>query len=383
MIYRQYDIKKIQKLIRLFPATAILGARQCGKTTLARQLGADHYFDLENPRDLSLLAHPQTTLENLNGLVVIDEIQRKPDLFPLLRYLIDHNPQTRYVILGSASRELIQQSSESLAGRIGHYQLGGLRLIDVGADNLRRLWVQGGMPRAYTLDSGDAGQWNANYITALLERDFPQLGIRVPSYTMRRFWMMLSHYHGQVVNYSELAKSFGISSHTAKKYIELLAGTFMVRQLQPWYVNIGKRVVKNPKLYIRDSGILHSLISIRCYEDILSYNRLGALWEGFALEQVGRSLELRDDELFYWRTHGGSEVDLFWQAHGKNWAVEFKYADAPDLSKSMTICLDDLQLEHLWVVYPGKDRYQLHDKVTVLPLADIGDEWRYPKNRED
>jgi predicted AAA+ superfamily ATPase len=377
MINRPYDSQKIKQLIALFPVTAIFGARQCGKTTLARQLGADSYFDFENPRDLKLLDNPQTMLETLTGLVVIDEVQRKPELFALLRYLVDTRPQTRYVILGSASRELIRQSSESLAGRIGHHWLGGLRLTDVGPENLIRMWVQGSLPRTYTLDGAESCLWTANYVTALLERDFPELGIRIPADTLRRFWMMLSHYHGQVINYSELARSFGVSVHTVNRYIELLAGTFMVRILKPWYVNIGKRLVKSPKIYIRDSGVLHHLLSIQSFTDILSHHRLGALWEGFALETVARSIDKRDDEIYFWRTHAGSEADLFWQADGKNWAAEFKYADAPSITKAMTIAIDDLQLAHLWVIYPGDKRYSLHPKITVLPLAQVGNEWNY------
>jgi hypothetical protein len=377
MLDRLYDLQRIQRLIELFPVTAILGPRQCGKTTLARQLRADAYFDLENPRDLMMLDNPQLTLESLSGLVIIDEIQRKPDLFPLLRYLVDTHPKTRYVILGSASGELIRQTSESLAGRIGHYYLGGLRLTDVGPDNMLRLWVQGSLPRPYVLEADDARLWTANYVTTLLERDFPQLGIRIPSDTLRRFWMMLSHYHGQILNLAELARSFGVSSHTVKRYIDLLTGTFMVRLVQPWSVNIGKRLVKNPKLYIRDSGILHHLLSIESFSDIVSHHRLGAMWEGFAMEAVTGSLNKRDDEVFFYRTHTGIETDLFWQAHGKNWAVEFKYADAPALTRSITTCIDDLNLEHVWIVYPGNKRYKLHKTISVMPLAEIGNEWKY------
>jgi hypothetical protein len=377
MIKRQYDIQKVRELIEIFPVTAILGARQCGKTTLAHKLHADAYFDLENPRDLKMLDNPQVMLESLSGRVVIDEVQRKPELFSLLRYLVDTHPQTRYIILGSASPELLRQSSESLAGRIGYYYLGGLRLNDVGLENMIRLWVQGALPRAYVLDAPQSRLWTGNYVTTLLERDFPQLGIRIPSDTLWRFWMMLSHYHGQILNLSELARSFGISSHTVKHYIDLLVGTFMVRLIQPWSVNIGKRLVKSPKLYIRDSGVLHHLLSIESFTDIVSHHRLGALWEGFALETVTRCLDKRDDEVFFWRTHTGVEVDLCWQAHGKNWAIEFKYTDAPGLTKAMTICINDLKLEHLWVVYPGDKRYKIHENITVMPLTEIGNEWMY------
>ncbi len=377
MIKRYYDIQMVRRLIDLFPVTALLGARQCGKTTLAKAIGADAYFDLENPRDLVMLDNPQMTLERLSGLVVIDEVQRKPELFALLRYLVDTHPETRYLILGSASRELICQSSESLAGRIGHYYLGGLRLTDVGAENMLRLWVQGALPRAYVLDAEPSRLWTANYVTTLLERDFPQLGIRIASDTLRRFWMMLAHYHGQVLNLTELGRNFGISAHTVKRYIDLLVGTFMVRLVQPWATNIGKRIVKNPKLYIRDSGVLHHFLSVESFDDMLAHPRLGAMWEGFALETIARTLGKGDDEIFFYRTHTGIEADLFWQSQGKSWAVEFKYADAPALTKSMTTCLTDLSLEHLWVVYPGNKRYKLHEKITVLPLTDVGNEWEY------
>jgi hypothetical protein len=272
----------------------------------------------------------------------------------------------------------LQQSSESLAGRIAYYQLGGLRLTDVGSENAQKLWLQGAFPRAYTAVTPDeASIWLDNYIATFLERDIPQLGIRIAANDLRRFWLMLSHYHGQIVNYAELATSFGVSDYTVKRYIDILCGTFMVRTLQPWHANISKRMVKKPKLYIRDSGILHRLLSIDSMEALRSHPKLGASWEGFAIENVIRILNKRDDELYFWRTHAGSEVDLFWQEHGKNWAVEFKFADAPRLSKSIHAAIGDLQLAHLWVIYPGKDRYRLADNVTVLPLSETGVQWDY------
>jgi uncharacterized protein len=378
MIERIADYSGIQKLISIFPATAILGSRQCGKTTLARQFGAPHYFDLENPRDLAKLENPQLALEPLDGLIVIDEVQKKPELFSLLRVLIDEKPSRRFLILGSASRGLLQQSSESLAGRIAYYQLGGLRLTDVGVENAQRLWLQGAFPRAYTAQTvGEARIWLDNYISTLLERDIPQLGIRIPANDLRRFWLMLSHYHGQVVNYAELATSFGISSYAVRRYVDILCGTFMIRTLQPWHANISKRMIKKPKLYVCDSGILHRLLSIDSMDTLTSHPKLGASWEGFAIENVIRILNKREDELYFWRTHAGSEADLFWQEHGKNWAIEFKFADAPRLSKSMHASIEDLELAHLWVIYPGKDRYRLADNVTVLPLTQTGVEWDY------
>jgi predicted AAA+ superfamily ATPase len=379
MIERKNNLQAVQKLVDLFPVTAILGARQIGKTTLARLIRADHYYDLENPKDLSLFDNPQTLLERLKGLVVIDEIQCKAELFSLLRYLVDTYPQTRYLILGSASRDLIRQSSESLAGRIGYHQLGGLDLKDVGNDNIERLWLGGGFPKAYTAkDIAMAQIWLENYITTFLERDIPQLGISIAAQTLRRFWMMLCHYHGQIINYAEMATSFGVSDHTIRRYIEILCGTFMVRTLQPWHENVGKRQVKRPKVYVRDSGLFHCLMAISSMESLLSHPKLGASWEGFAMEMAVRAIGKQDNEIFFWKAHNGPEVDLYWLAHGKNWAVEFKFSDAPGMTASMKTAIEVLNLEHLWVIYPGDKRYPLHPKITVLPLAHVGNEWQYP-----
>jgi predicted AAA+ superfamily ATPase len=378
MINRIKDIEAIQGLLELFPVTGILGARQCGKTTLARHMRYDHYFDLENPLDISALENPQLVLEKLQGLVVIDEIQCKPDLFPLLRYLVDNRKDLKFLILGSASRDLIRQSSESLAGRIGYHYLGGLQLTDIGAENVDRLWMQGGFPRAYTAENLKQAQtWLDNYVTTFLERDIPQLGISIPAQTLRRFWMMLCHYHGQVMNYSEIAGSFGVSDHTIRRYLDILTGTFMVRTLEPWHVNIGKRLVKRPKIYLRDSGILHYLLSIRSMKDLVTHNKLGASWEGFALEAVAASLGKKTNELFFWKIHSGAEVDLYWQEHGKNWAIEFKFADAPGLTDSMKSAIELLELEHLWIVYPGDKSYPLHEKCSTFSIHHIEPEWNY------
>ena len=372
LIQRSKDTAKLKKLIKLFPVTALLGPRQCGKTVLAKQFKSDHYFDLENPRDLARLAQPQLTFESLQGLIVIDEIQRMPDLFPLLRYIVDSNPNQKYLILGSASRDLIRQTSESLAGRVAYYYLGGFRLIDIGYTNTRKLWIRGGFPKSYLAGSQEASIiWRENYITTFLERDIPQLGLSIPANTLRRFWTMLSHYHGQLLNYSELARSFGISDVTVRRYIDILAGTFMVRIVQPWHVNVGKRLIKRPKMYITDSGLFHTLMSIGTEKELFSHNKLGASWEGFALEVISQNIEKRHEEMYFWSTHTGAEIDLFWQNHGKNWGVEFKYSDAPQLTKSMQVAINDLNLSHLWVVYPGKETYPLSESVTVLAIKDI------------
>jgi predicted AAA+ superfamily ATPase len=378
MINRHKDYLEIEKRLSESPATAILGSRQCGKTTLARMFSAQRYFDLENPVDLRTLETPQITLEKISGLVVIDEIQRKPELFPLLRYLIDSDPQKKYLILGSASRDLIRQSSESLAGRIAYYKLGGIRLSDIGPEKVDLLWLRGQYPRAVTSGSDEAAfGWLSDYITTFLERDIPQLGITIPANTLRRFWMMLSNYHAQIMNYSEFGRSFGITDYTVKKYLDILQGTFMVRVLQPWYQNIGKRLVKHPKIYMRDAGLFHSLLSIDSMQTLQTHSKLGASWEGFAMEVTAQALGKREEELYYWRTHTGSEVDLFWTHHGKNWAVEFKYDDAPKITKSMHSAIDDLDLAHLWIIYPGHTRYMLSDKVTTLPVAQIKQDWDY------
>ncbi|MBN1664487.1 MAG: ATP-binding protein [Deltaproteobacteria bacterium] len=378
LIDRKTDRAILTRFMSMFPVTAILGPRQCGKTTLARTLSADAYFDLENPQDLARLAQPQLALEDLTGLIIIDEIQRLPDLFPLLRHLVDQGKKQKFVILGSASRDLIRQSSESLAGRIAYFPLGGLRQSDVDPGDVKALWLRGGLPRSF-LAASDSNSllWRNQYVTTFLERDIPQLGITIPARTLRRFWTMLSHYHGQILNYAELSRSFGVSDMTIRKYCDILEGTFMIRILQPWSVNTGKRLVKRPKLYLRDSGVLHALMSIETMEQLQASPRLGASWEGFALESVCRTLDKNDGELYFWHTHAGAELDLFWQAGGRNWGVEFKYEDAPRLTRSMKTAVEDLTLERLWVVYPGKAAYRLTETIQVIPFTDIRDTWIY------
>ncbi|MBN1575889.1 MAG: ATP-binding protein [Chitinispirillaceae bacterium] len=378
LIPRPVDREQFSKLQTIFPITALLGPRQSGKTTFARELGADHYFDLENPRDLSRLENAQLTLEKLTGLIVIDEIQRKPELFQLLRFLVDTLPSQRYTILGSASRDLIRQSSETLAGRIGYYYLAGFRISDI--TDVSRLWLRGGFPRAYIADTDEqAFIWLNQYITTYLERDIPQLGILLPAASLRRFWTMTSHYHGHILNYSELARSFGISDMTTRRYLEILEGTFMVRLLRPWYVNVGKRLVKAPKLYYIDSGIFHCFQHITSQAVLDTHPKLGASFEGFALETVCRSIGLASDAFYFYRTHNGAELDLFWQHDGKNWGVECKFTDAPSITRSMTVVCEDLNLEHLWIVYPGKEEWELNGSISVKPICSIGGTWKYGK----
>ncbi|MBN2088779.1 ATP-binding protein, partial [candidate division KSB1 bacterium] len=285
MIDRKIEFQEIEKRIKNFKVTAITGPRQSGKTTIAKQFNASDYFDLENPRDLVRLENPQFALENKKGLIVIDEIQRKPDLFPLIRYLVDNNPEQKYLILGSASRDLIRQSSETLAGRISYFTLLGFRKDDISKADITNLWLRGGFPLSLLSESNEISSlWRQDYITSFLERDIPQLGIRIPAETLRRFWQMISFYHGQIINFSELGRSFGIADSTIRSYLEILQGTFMIRLLQPWFVNIGKRLVKRPKLYIRDSGILHSLLNIESEQALYSHAKVGSSWEGFAME---------------------------------------------------------------------------------------------------
>jgi len=371
-ILRENVRSKVQRLLNLFPVTALLGPRQVGKTTLAKNFYPDHIFDLENPRDLILMNNPQLMLEDLEGLIMIDEIQRKSDLFPLMRYLVDENPHQRYLILGSASSNLRQQSGESLAGRIGYYYLSGFHLDEVGSENMSELWVRGGFPRSFLADDDETSViWRSNFVTTFLEKDLSALGIQIPSSTMFRFWIMLSHYHGQVLNYSELGRSFGISDKTTKQYISILEDTFMVRILMPWFVNTGKRLVKRPKLYIRDSGVFHSLQDIGNMNELKHNPKLGASWEGFALEEVAATLAKKDNELFFYASHGGVELDLLWQQGGKQYGAEFKYSDAPAITRSMLTAVSDLNLAHLWVIYPGNKRYRLSENITVLPLTEV------------
>lgn len=378
LIDRKYDRETLTKWMDTFPVVAILGPRQCGKTTLARMMNADHYFDLENPRDETRLDQPQLALEDLTGLIVIDEVQRKPELFPLLRHLVDQGNDRKFLILGSASRDLIRQSSESLAGRIAYYYLSGFRLHDIGPENMRPLWVRGGLPRSFLAATEEESHlWRSQYVTTFLERDIPQLGITIPSRTLRRFWLMLSNYHGQILNYAELGRSFGVSDMTVRKYCDILEGTFMIRILQPWYANVGKRIVKRPKLYVRDSGLFHTLLSVEKPEQLYASPKLGSSWEGFALDCVCRALGKEDGDVYFWHTHGGAELDLFWQNGGQNWGVEFKYEDAPRITRSMRAAMEDLQLSRLWIVYPGKSSYDLDAKVRVVPLSRVGTAWDY------
>jgi len=374
MIPRPNPIRQIELTFQTHSVTALLGPRQCGKTTLARFIAEQEQstiFDLENPVDLQRLSAPTQALQDLSGLVIIDEVQRKPELFELLRVLVDRsNQETRYLLLGSASLDLVKGVSESLAGRIGFVDLSGFQLWEVGEQHRDRLWIRGSLPKSFLADSGlDSMKWRENFVRTFLERDIPQLGITIAAETLRRFWTMVAHYHGQVWNAAEFARSLGTSENTARRYLDILAGAYMVRVLPPWFENLKKRQVKAPKIYIRDSGLFHSLMQVSTLAELQGHPKIGASWEGFLLEHVIYALRTRD--AYFWATHAGAELDLMVTIKGKRYGFEFKYADAPGRKKSMHIAIEDLGLEHLWVIYPGDQKYPLDEKITVIPMEEL------------
>jgi uncharacterized protein len=374
MIPRPRALERITHAFSTHPIAALLGPRQCGKTTLARLIAEREpctYFDLENPIDIRRLSAPMRTLEELTGLAIIDEIQRRPDLFELLRVLVDRPKNSvRFLILGSASPYLVKGVSESLAGRVGFIDLAGFDLGEVGAERYNQLWLRGGFPPSFLAPDDSASMaWRDDFIRTFLERDIPQLGISIPAETLRRFWIMIAHYHGQVWNGAQLARSLGTSENTARRYLDILAGAYMIRVLPPWFENLRKRQVKAPKIYLRDSGLLHALLQLATVVDLQSHPKLGASWEGFALEQVIAALGNRD--AYFWATHGGAELDLLVRVAGKRYGFEFKYADAPGTSRSMHVAIQDLRLEHLWVVYPGHQEYSLDDKISVISIDSV------------
>ena len=373
MIARPALLKRVRDGLKANPVVALLGPRQCGKTTLARGLAetvATSYFDLENPADLARLAEPMLALERVKGLVVIDEVQRRPDLFPVLRVLADRRAApARFLVLGSASPELLRQTSETLAGRVRFVVMGGFSLDEAGTQHWRRLWTRGGFPRSYLARSEtESMRWREDFIRTFLERDLPQLGMRVPAATMRRFWTMLAHYAGSIWNGSEIGRSLGDAHTTVRRYLDLLASALVVRVLQPWHENLGKRQVKAPKVYVRDTGLLHALLGVPDIDALESHPKLGASWESFAIEQV--LLHARAREAYYWRTQAGTELDLLLFLGGKRVGVEVKYGDAPAMTKSLAAALADLRLDRLLVVHAGKSRFPLGKKIEALPLQD-------------
>lgn len=378
VVKRAAHLAVLLRKLRDNPVVGLLGPRQVGKTTLAGQVAAAwrgpiHRFDLENERDLERLASPMQALETLKGLVIIDEVQRRRDLFPTLRVLADRRPRpARFLLLGSASPDLLKQSSESLAGRVSYHELPGLSLVEAGAAGWNRLWLRGGFPRSY-LAAGEAAsrEWRRDLIKTYLERELPGLDFRLPAETMRRFWTMLAHSHAQIWNSSDFARSFGVSDKTVRGYLDALADTFMVRLLRPWHENLAKRQVKSPKVYFRDSGLLHQLSGIESFAQLQTHPRCGASWEGFALEQAIQLSSAWEENCYFWATHQGAELDLLLVRGRRRVGFEFKHSQTPGLTPSMRRALEDLKLDRLWVVHAGSQRYPLAKRVEAVPLAAL------------
>jgi len=381
IIPREHHLRRLTLLLREFPVVALLGPRQVGKSTLARQLvsarrGGTTWFDLENPVDQSRLADPGLELRPLRGLVVLDEIHRLPDVFPLLRVLADR-PRTpaRFLVLGSASPELLRQTSETLAGRVAFHELDGFGLREV--EDLERLWLRGGFPLSYLARSGAASRrWRDGFVRTFLERDVPDLGSSIPSTTLRRFWTMLAHWHGQLWNGAEFGRAFGIAHTTVRRYLDLLTSVFVVRQLQPWHENIGKRQVRSPKVYIGDSGILHALLGLTSRADLLSHPKVGASWEGFVIQQILHLLAARPEQCFHWSTYSGAELDLLVISGDRRLGFEVKRAEAPRLTPSMRSAQETLGLTRLHVVHAGSSSYRMAPRITALPAARLPGELR-------
>ncbi len=378
MIERDRELNTLRRLLRRHPVVGIIGARQVGKTTLARLYikgirGPSSYFDLENPEDLARLEDPMLALKGLKGLVVIDEIQRRPNLFPVLRVLVDRpNAPSCFLVLGSASPDLLRQGSETLAGRIFYHKLAGFSLDEVGAENHMRLWLRGGFPRSYLARShAESDEWRRGFIRTFLERDVPQLSITIRSTTLRRFWTMLAHYHGQIWKASEFARSFGVADTTVRNYLDLLTSALVVRQLLPWHENISKRQVRAPKVYVADSGILNALLNLGTQTDLERHPKVGASWEGFVLEQIIRQLGARSDECFFWATHAGAELDLLVVSGQQRLGFEVKRTSSPRLTPSMRNALVDLKLRRLDVVHAGEQTFPMGKRVRAVALSRL------------
>ena len=377
MIPRPTHLTELTRKLSRNPVVALLGARQVGKTTLARMLADTRrrvtWFDLEDPRHLARLDEPTLALEPLRGLVVIDEVQHRPDLFPVLRVLADRRPRpARFLVLGSASPSLLRQGSESLAGRIGFHELAGLDLSETGSEKWRRLWLRGGFPQAWLArENARSLEWRDDFVRTLVERDLPALGISMTPRLLRDFWTMLAHYHGQTWNGSELARAFGVSHTTVRRYLDRMAGAYLVRELRPWWENLGKRVVKAPKVYVADSGLLHALLGIASAADLRAHPKVGASWEGFALDQVARRLGARADECFFWGVHGGPELDLLVVRGTRRLGYEFKRTDAPRVTSSMWSAMRSLRLDALDVVHVGRETFPLAEGIRAVSGADL------------
>ena len=367
-------MKSVGRALRRSPVCAILGPRQCGKTTLARAVAEEtksFFFDLESPADQTRLANPELALASLRGLVVLDEVQAMPGIFPVLRVLADRKPlPARFLLLGSASPGIIRETSETLAGRVEFVDMGGFDLSETGSDKWRELWMRGGFPKSYLArNQADSAAWREGFIRTFLERDLPNFGIRVPAPAMRRFWTMLAHSHGQVWNASEIARSMGLSDKTVRSYLDTLTETFVVRQLQPWFENIAKRQVKAPKIYLRDSGLLHALLGLGTSAQVESHPRVGASWEGFAVEQVLR--RHRNQPAWFWGTQSGAELDLLVQDGNKRIGYEFKLSEKPTTTRSMRVAMEDLRLDELHIVCPGKISAPLDEGISITGIETL------------
>ena len=378
MIAREDHLTRVRLLLREFPVVALLGARQVGKTTLARQLAEAHHdpvswFDLEDPADLARLEDPGLELRPLQGLVVLDEIHRLPGVFELLRVLVDRpGPPARFLVLGSASPELLRQTSESLAGRVAFHELDGFNLTEV--DDLQNLWLRGGFPRSYLAQSEAASRrWRDAFVRTLLSRDLPGLGNTIPSPTLSRFWTMLAHWHGQVWNGAEFGRAFGVAHTTVRRYLDLLTSVFVVRQLQPWFENISKRQVRSPKVYIADSGILHALLGLTSRTDVVSHPKVGASWEGFVIQQIAHLMGAAPDRCFHWSTHAGAELDLLVIDGARRHGFEIKRSEAPRLTRSMRSAMETLNLGRLDVIHAGTSRYRLTSRIEAVPAAGLAE----------
>ena len=375
-IERPGHLRRVKRLLRERAVVALLGARQVGKTTLAkmvanRRRGPVRYFDLEDPRDLALLDEPTLALERLKGLVILDEIQQRPQLFPVLRVLADRKPlPARFLVLGSAAPALLRQGSESLAGRIGFAELPGFDLSEIS--DMDRLWLRGGFPPSTLARSHRASaDWRRDFVRTFVQRDIPRMGVGISPAVLERCWAMLAHYHGQVLNASEIGRSLGVSHTSVRNYLSALAQAFVVRVLQPWTENVGKRIVKSPKVYLCDSGLLHTLLDLETRREIERHPKLGASWEGFLVDQVIARLGARREECFFWATQAGAELDLLVVRGSKRIGYEFKRTDVPRMTKSMHISRSDLKLSSLTLVHAGRDSYDLHMGVRAVSASAL------------
>jgi predicted AAA+ superfamily ATPase len=386
VIPRPRHLLTLQAKFAHFPVVAMLGARQVGKTTLSRQLakewqGPSHHFDLEDPDDQARLGDPSFVLRELRGLVVIDEVQLRPDLFPLLRVLADR-PEcpAKFLLLGSAAPELLKATAETMAGRVVFHHLDGLEwsevapTVDPAAPGwMDERWLKGGFPRAFLAKSmGVSREWRDAFIRTYLERDLPQLGINLPALTLRRFWTMLAHYHGQTWNGSELARSLGVSDKTVSRYLDILEGTFMAFRLLPWHANVGKREIKSPKVYVSDTGLLHSLLGIARHEDLLAHPKCGASWEGAIIRELLLRFEVQRGEAFFWGTHSGADLDLLVVKGAIRLGFEVKLTRSPKVTASMKTAMEALGLEHVYVMCHGQGApRELTRGITAVPVGNL------------